>query len=220
GPGGRHHRQPPGGRDVGRAGAGHQGPDPAQRARRHRPRLPNVLPRPPGPLRGAGRVGGVLWRRPDFLKFWFGQTVSLFGNQFTYLALPLAAVLTLHANAAQMGLLGAFEFLPALLFGLPAGIWLDRTRRRPVMVAAQLLNVAALATIPGAAVLHVFSLPQLYAVAFVTGSANSFYSIAQTAFVPTLAGRENLVEANAKYQTSMTVASLAGPGLAGFTVQV
>ena len=119
-----------------------------------------------------------------------------------------------------MGLLGAFQFLPALLFGLPAGVWLDRTRRRPVMIAAQLIDMGALATVPAAALAHVFSLPQLYAVAFVTGSANSFYSIAQSAFLPALAGRENLVEANAKYQTSMTVASLAGPGLAGFTVQV
>jgi MFS family permease len=119
-----------------------------------------------------------------------------------------------------MGLLGAFQFLPALLFGLPAGVWLDRTRRRPVMVASQLVNMAALATVPAAALLSVFSLPQLYAVAFVTGGANSFYTIAQSAYLPALAGRENLVEANAKYQTSMTVASLAGPGLAGFVVQV
>jgi MFS family permease len=132
----------------------------------------------------------------------------------------LAAVLTLHANPAQMGLLGASQFLPALLFGLPAGVWLDRTRRQPVLVAAQLVNMAALATVPAAALLQVLSLPQLYAVGFVVGSANSVYNIAQNAFLPTLAGRENLVEANAKYQTSMTVASLAGPGLAGFLVQV
>jgi MFS family permease len=119
-----------------------------------------------------------------------------------------------------MGLLGAFQFLPALLFGLPAGVWLDRTRRQPVLVAAQLVNMAALATVPAAALLHVLSLPQLYAVGFVAGAANTFFTIAQSAFLPTFAGRENLVEASAKYQTSMTVASLAGPGLAGFLVQV
>jgi len=146
--------------------------------------------------------------------------VSLFGNQFSFLAIPLVAALTLHANPLQMGVLGAAQFLPGPLFGLVAGVWLDRTRRLPAMVWSQVVNMAALATIPAAALTHVLTLPQLYLVAFVTGATYTLYGIAQVAFIPTLAGRDHLVEANAKYQTSMQVANLAGPGLAGVAVQV
>jgi len=118
-----------------------------------------------------------------------------------------------------MGLLGVAQFLPGPLFGLVAGVWLDRRRRLPVVVWSQVVNLAALATVPAAALGHVLGLPQLYAVAFVTGTGYTISRIAQVSFLPTLAGRENLVEANAKYQASMTVASFAGPGLAGLAVQ-
>src|SRR3989442_137677 len=83
----------------------------------------------------------------EFLKFWVGQSVSMLGNQFTLLALPIAAAVTLQANAAQMGVLGAMRFGPGILFGLPAGVWLDRTRRKPALVASQAVSSAALATI-------------------------------------------------------------------------
>lgn len=118
-----------------------------------------------------------------------------------------------------MGLLGVAQFLPGPLFGLVAGVWVDRTRRLPVVVWSQLVNMFALATIPIAALAHLLTLPQLYAVAFLTGTGYAVARISQVSYLPTLAGRENLVEANAKYQTSMTVASLAGPGLAGLAVQ-
>jgi MFS family permease len=118
-----------------------------------------------------------------------------------------------------MGLLGVAQFLPGPLFGLVAGVWVDRTRRLPVVVWSQVVNMAALATIPLAALAHLLTLPQLYLVAFLTGTGYTIARISQVSFLPTLAGRENLVEANAKYQTSMTVASLTGPGLAGLAVQ-
>jgi MFS family permease len=130
------------------------------------------------------------------------------------------AALTLRASPFEMGLLGVAQFLPGPLFGLLAGVWLDRTHRLPVVVWSQLLNMAALATIPAAALAHVLTLPQLYVVAFLTGTGYTVARISQVAYIPTLAGRENLVEANAKYQTSLTVASLLGPGLAGVAVQV
>lgn len=161
-----------------------------------------------------------LWRDSDFQKWWWGQSVSLVGTQFSLLALPLAAAVTLRANPAEMGVLTAAQALPGLVFGPFAGIWLDRVRRRPVMIAAQLIAFAALATIPLTAVLHELSLLQLYIVSFATGTTAAFLSIAQNSFLPTLAGKDNLVDANAKYQTSMTTASLIGPGLAGFAVQV
>lgn len=119
-----------------------------------------------------------------------------------------------------MGLLGAMQAVPALAFGLVAGMWLDRVRRRPVLVAAQLLSAVALATIPAAALAHLLTMGQLYAVSLVTGTTAAFTAIAQNAFLPTLVGRQNLVVANARYQTSMTVAGLAGPSTAGFAVQL
>jgi MFS family permease len=155
----------------------------------------------------------------EFAKFWLGQSVSMLGNQFTQLALPIAAAVTLHATALEMGFLGAMRFAPAILIGLPAGVWLDRTKRKPVLVASQLASAAALATIPAAAVLHTLTIGQLYVVAFLAGGAATFQGIAQTAFVPSIVGRDRLVEANSRIQSSLTVANLLGPGVAGAAVQ-
>ena len=155
----------------------------------------------------------------EFLKFWVGQSVSMLGNQFTLLALPIAAAVTLHANAAQMGLLGAMRFGPGILFGLPAGVWLDRNRRKPILVASQAVSAVALATIPAAALLHHLTIGHLYVVAFVAGAAATAQVIAVPAIVPALAGRDRLVQANTRIQSSFTVSNLVGPGLAGAAVQ-
>src|SRR5690348_3024237 len=103
----------------------------------------------------------------EFLKFWLGQSVSLVGNQFTLIALPIAAAVTLHATAFEMGLLGAMRSAPGILFGLPAGVILDRTRRKPILLGSQVVSAIALRTTPAAALLHVLTIGQLYAVAFV-----------------------------------------------------
>lgn len=166
---------------------------------------------------GPSRVGHL---NREFLKFWLGQSVSLLGNQFTQLALPLAAAVTLHATPIEMGLLGAMRFLPGIVVGFPAGVWLDRTKRKPVLVASQAISACALATIPAAALLHVLSIGQLYAVALVTGAATTTQVISITSLMPTLVGRDRLVQANTRMQSSFTVASLVGPGLAGATVQL
>lgn len=155
----------------------------------------------------------------EFVKFWLGQSVSMLGNQFTQLALPIAAAVTLHASSLDMGLLGAMRFAPAILVGFPAGVWLDRTRRKPALVISQAMSAAALATIPAAALLNLLSIEQLYVVAFLAGVAATVQSIAQNAFLPTVAGRERLVEANSRMQASLTVATLLGPGAAGAAVQ-
>ncbi len=160
-----------------------------------------------------------LWRAPEFMKFWSGQSASLLGSQFSLLALPLTAVLVLHASPGQMGLLGASLAAPGLFFGLVAGVWLDRTRRRPVLVIANTLSAVILATMPGAALMHLLMMEQLYAVALISGTSATFFTVAQTAFLPTLAGRANLVEANSLLQTSRTFTALVGPGLAGAAVQ-
>jgi MFS family permease len=169
-----------------------------------------------GAVIGSHKASGL---SREFVKFWLGQSVSMLGNQFTQLALPIAAAVTLHANALEMGLLGAMRFAPAILVGFPAGVWLDRTRRKPALVISQAMSAAALATIPAAALLNLLSIEQLYVVAFLAGVAATAQSIAQTAFLPTIAGRERLVEANSRMQASMTVATLLGPGAAGAAVQ-
>src|SRR5215471_13179961 len=143
----------------------------------------------------------------------------MLGNQFTLLALPIAAAVTLHATAAEMGILGAMRFAPGILFGLPAGVWLDRTPRIPVMVWSQVVSAVALASIPLAAVLHVLTIGQLFAVAFVAGAAATLQGIALPTIVPSLAGRDRLVQANTRIQSSLTVSTLVGPGLAGAAVQ-
>lgn len=161
-----------------------------------------------------------LLRAPEFLKFWIGQSISLLGSQFTLLALPIAAAVTLGATSAEMGVLTAIQFAPGLIFGVVAGVWLDRARRRPVLVATQLASAGVLATVPLAAAMHVLSIQQLFVVAFLAGSAAALFGIAQVSFLPTLVGRERLMEANAHYQTSRTLAALVGPGLAGAAVQL
>ncbi|MGH7911868.1 MAG: MFS transporter [Candidatus Dormibacteraceae bacterium] len=164
-------------------------------------------------------MGRGLWRSREFLKFWGGQSLSLFGSQFTLLALPIVAVVTLHATAADMGVLTALFYVAALLFGLVAGLLLDRVRRRPVMIVSQLVSAVALVTIPATDLLRALSLPQLFVVSFITGAAATFTTAGQTSLLPALVDREELVDANAKYQTTSTLASLFGPGLAGVAIQ-
>src|SRR5260370_2374417 len=167
----------------------------------------------------SDRRGGLL-RNPEFVKFWSGQSISLLGSQFTQFALPIAAAVSLGATPVQMGLLGAIEFAPGLTLGLLAGVFLDRTRRRPVMVVAQATSAGVLATVPLAAAAHVLSMPQVYAVGFIAGSASTFYAAPQAAYLATLVGRTRLLEANARVQTSSTLAALIGPGFAGVAVQL
>jgi len=167
---------------------------------------------------GGGRAG--LLRDPEFLKFWGGQSVSLLGSQFTLLALPVAAAVTLRAGPAQMGVLAALQLAPGLLFGLAAGVWLDRVRRRPVLVVTQVASAVVLATVPLAAAAGVLTMLQLDAVAFLAGTAAVVFRVAQFSFLPALVGRDRLVEANARCETSTTAAALAGPGLAGAAVQL
>jgi MFS family permease len=160
-----------------------------------------------------------LWRHREFQKWWWGQSVSLVGTQFTQLALPLTAILSLKAGPAEMGLLVGLQAAPGLVFSLVAGIWLDRVRRKPVLVGSQLVAMVSLASVPAAALIGVLSMTQLYMVALLIGTAATFTYIAQSSLLPALVGRPNLVDASAKYQTSMTVAQIVGPGLAGLAVQ-
>jgi MFS family permease len=163
----------------------------------------------------AHRLHGRLISQPGFRRLWFGQTVSAFGSQVTILALPLTAVLVLHASTFQVGLLTTAGFAPFLLIGLPAGVWVDRVRRKPVMIAADVTRTLVLASIPVAYAFGALTLAQLYAVTFVHGVAAVFFDVAYFSLVPGLVGREHVAEANGKLQTSMSAAEVSGPAAAG-----
>jgi MFS family permease len=162
--------------------------------------------------------GGELLRHRDFVRLWSAQTVSQLGSQVSGLALPLVAVLVLHASAFRVALLGTVEMLPFLLFALPTGVWVDRMARRPVLVVADLLRAAALASIPIAAALGSLTIWQLYAVGFVVGTFTVFFDVAYQSYLPALVGRDHLVEGNAKLELSRSAAQIAGPGVGGVLV--
>lgn len=159
-----------------------------------------------------------LWSQTDFLRLWAADTVSQFGSQVSLLALPLAAVLNLHAGPAQMGLLTAAGTAPALLFSLVAGAWIDRLRRRPLLIAADFGRAAVLLTIPVVWALGVLQIWILYVVAFLAGALTVVFNVAHVSFLPSLVDHDRLVEGNSKLRFSASVAQSTGPGLAGVLV--
>jgi predicted MFS family arabinose efflux permease len=159
-------------------------------------------------------------RDPDFARFWAAESVSAVGSQFTAVALPLLAVLTLGASPMAVGVLTAAAGLPHLIFGLFAGAWVDRMRRRPIMIATDVGRAVLLAVIPVAAWFGVLSIELLVAVAFLAESLTVFFDIAYLAYVPTLVPRAQLVEANSKLQASASGAQVVGPALGGTLVRV
>jgi len=160
-----------------------------------------------------------LWRDINFRKLWAGQTISLFGSQITFLALPLTAVLVLDATPAQMGILMAVESLPTLLIGLFVGVWVDHYRRRPILITADLGRAVLLGIIPVAAILGLLRIEHLYIVCFLVSVLGLFFGVAHRSFLPSLVRREDLVDANSKLELSNSVAEIAGPGVAGWLVQ-
>ena len=170
-------------------------------------------------LRWRRTLGG-LWRHPDFLKLWGGQTVSLFGSLLTSFALPLLAALLLGAGAAEMALLAAAEVVPGLLLGFVAGVWADRLRRRPLLIAADIGRALALATIPLAAALGTLHIGQLYLVALVVSVCGVVFDVAYPSYLPTLLKPRELVEGNAKLESSAALAEVSGWGIAGVLTQL
>ena len=163
----------------------------------------------------------LLFDAPDFRRLWFGQTISVFGDQITQLGLPLVAVLTLGADATQMGTLTAVGLLPHLLFSLLAGVWLDRVRaRRRLMIAADLGRAALIASIPVAFALGVLSMPQLYVVGFLSGTLAVIFDLSWNTLFVSVTERERYVEAMALLNGSRSLASVAGPTIGGLLVQV
>jgi MFS family permease len=166
------------------------------------------------------RLEGRLWRHRDFQRLWFGDTVSQFTSQVTQLALPTVAILLLGASAFQMGLLGTLQLLSFPTLGLFVGVWADRYRRRPIMIAANLGRMFALGSIPILTILGLLSLNLLYVVAVITGVCTVFFDVSYQSYLPVLIDKADLVEGNSKLQLSASAGQVAGPALAGFLIEL
>ena len=163
---------------------------------------------------------GGLWRHGDFLRLWSAETISQFGTQVSALALPLVALLVLDASAFEVAALGTVEFLPFILFTLPAGVWVDRLPRRPILIGGDFGRAVLLATVPIAYVADVLTLGQLYVVGFLVGVCTVFFDVAYQSYLPALVEREQIIDGNSKLEISRSSAQISGPGLAGGLVEV
>ena len=157
---------------------------------------------------------GNLWRHRDFLKFWTGDTVTQFTGPITNLALPTIALLTLNITPFQFGILTALGFIAFPALGLFVGVWMDRVKRRPVMIVANLVQVATLASVPIAYALDALGLTQLYIVSLIMGTSTLFFDVAYQSYLPSLVNREDIVEGNQKLQMSASAAEVVGPSVA------
>lgn len=166
---------------------------------------------------GSERQGGGLRGHRDFMKLWAGQSASLIGGEVTVVAMPFIAIQLLDASAGEIGIMVALARLPSVLY-LFAGAWTDRTRRRPILVWADLGRAAMLVTIPVLFLLDALALVWLFVVVFVVGVLRVLFETAYRSYLPSLIGRPNLAEGNSKLQLSESVGRSAGPGLAGLLV--
>ncbi|MEU2158374.1 MFS transporter [Streptomyces sp. NPDC019396] len=171
------------------------------------------------PVTPRAATGGPL-RMPDFRLLLAGAATGQLGAQVTLVALPLVAVLELRASAFQVGVLTAAETAAFLLIGLPAGAWTDRMRKRPLMIRADIVRAAAMASIPVAAVAGALTMVQLYAVALITGAATVFFDVAHQSYLPQILSKEQLVAGNGALETVRSSAQVTGPGVGGGLVQL
>jgi MFS family permease len=172
-------------------------------------------------------VRGRLTRSPDsvmrdadFMKIWAGESVSLVGTQITVFALPLVAILTLHASVFQVGLLNMSRNLPLVVFSLLAGVWLDRMKRRPILIACSLGNAVLIGLVPLSSAMGWLSMGLLYAVTILVGILSVFFDVGVLTYMPSLVGRRKLPQSNSMIQTSTSLAMVAGPGIAGALIGV
>jgi MFS family permease len=169
----------------------------------------------------VNRLVPPLLRETEFRRFWIGQTISLFGDQVSMLALPIVAVVVLQADATQMGLLTAVGLVPHLLFSLPAGVWLDRVhQRRRVMILADVGRAAVIAVVPVVFVTGWLNIELLFGVAFVVGTLAVVFDISWNTMFVSVAKREQYVEASALLNGSRSISSVGGPAIAGMLIEI
>ncbi|MEV4345980.1 MFS transporter [Actinoplanes sp. NPDC049596] len=177
-----------------------------------------TLPEPPGP---GPRWLPRLLRQAAFRRYWSAQTVSLFGDEVSTLAIPLLAVLATGAGPAQMGYLTAAGLAPNLLFSVLAGAWVDRyPHKRRVMIAADLGRALLLAAVPVLWFAEMLTLPQLYVVMFAVGTLSMVFQVAYSSLFVALVARDDYLDANALINGSRAMSSVAGPSIGGVLVQV
>jgi MFS family permease len=174
---------------------------------------------PPSATTAAPSTGSI-WTDRNFVRLWTGETISLIGNQITQFTLPLVAILTLHASTFQAGVLNACRTAPVVVVSLFAGVWLDRRRRRPILIACSLGNAALIALVPISDAIGLLSMGLLYLVSLSVGVLSVVFDIGVLSYVPTLVERRHLADSNSKLQGSTSLSLVAGPGLAGALVGV
>ena len=166
------------------------------------------------------RPSGVLWRHADFLRFWTAQGISAFGARITREGLPRAAILSIQAGPVQLGALAAIAMGPAIVVGLFAGGFIDRSRRRTILIGTDLARATILLTLPLAAWLNLLSIAHLYIAAAIVGAANVLFEIASQAYLPSVVGRADLIDGNAKLGVTESLAEVGGPAIAGLLFQI
>jgi MFS family permease len=172
-----------------------------------------------GPDHPASSGPAPLTKDREFLKLWSGETISVVGSQFSGIAIPILAIDALGVTSFQLGVLNALSLLPFPLFGLFVGVWADRHRKRPTMIAADLGRMLFLGLIPLSAYIFAVGLPLLFVVVFVVGTLQTFFDISYQAYLPFLVKRDQLIDGNSKLEASRSTATVIGPGIAGFAVQ-
>lgn len=170
------------------------------------------------PIHRPARFTG-LWRHHDFLKLWAGQSVSLFGSRVGGFALTFVAILFLHASPIEVAIINAAQFGPALLIGPLAGVWVDRLRRRPILIVVDIARAVVLTAIPIAAAVGALTVPFLIAVTLVVSVLTTCFDIAYRAYLPALVTPDALVEGNSKLEASGSAAEFGGWSIAGFLIQ-
>ncbi len=166
------------------------------------------------------RPTSPLWHHRDFMKMWTGQTISQFGSSISQLALPIIAVRLLNASPFEVAALGTVEFLPFLLFTLPAGVWVDRLPRRSVLIVGDVGRGLLLCSVPIAYLTGHLTLGQLFVVGFTAGVLTVFFDVAYQSYLPALVDRELLIDGNSKLEVTRSAGQLAGPPAAGGLIQV
>ena len=160
-----------------------------------------------------------LWRNQAFVRVWSAATISIFGSLVTRIALPLAAILVLGSGAIEVAILRSLDLVATLILGLVAGAWVDRLRRRPVLIWADLGRAALLGSIPVAFALGVLTFWQLLIVSGLAAILTTFFDSADNAYLPTIVERDRLVEANSALAASGSAAEFMAFGISGFLVQ-
>jgi MFS family permease len=161
------------------------------------------------------RPSGALWHHPDFLKLWTGQSISELGSQVSQLAIPWLAAVELHASPLAFSLIGVLGFMPFILFALPAGVWVDRLRRRQILIVGDSARAVLLALIPILWAAGVLQIWHLLVLEFVIGIFTVFFDVAYQSYLPALIEREHLIDGNSKLQLTVSVAQIGGPTLSG-----